>query len=89
MPHIENYFFDIHFQKTNSQKKFPWKRLNPMTDSGPNRFPSDDDFLRIFLPMIDDEERRRLEELEEEKEEDLWDFEGQDLPDDEDNDEDP
>ena len=30
--------------------------------------PSDDDFLRIFLPIIDDEERRReLEELESEE----------------------
>jgi len=24
-------------------------------------FPSDDDFLRIFLPIIDDEKQRRLE----------------------------
>lgn len=37
-----------------------------------NVFPSDDDFLRIFLPMIDDEEQRRLEELEEEEED--WNF---------------
>ena len=29
-------------------------------------FPSDDDFLHIFLPIIDDEKQRRLEELEEE-----------------------
>ena len=33
-------------------------------------FPSDDDFLRIFLPMIDDEEQRSLEELE--AEDDDW-----------------
>lgn len=28
---------------------------------------SDDDILRIFLPMIDDEEQRRLEELEDDQ----------------------
>ena len=44
---------------------------NP-NDSFFNIFPSDDDFLRILLPMIDDEEQIRLEELD--KEEDDWHF---------------
>ena len=45
----------------------PKKKNKPI-----NIIPSDDDFLRIFLPMIDDEEQRRLEELD--KEEDDWHF---------------
>ena len=39
----------------------PKKKHKPI-----NIIPTDDDFLRIFLPMIDDEEQRKLEELEEE-----------------------
>ncbi len=37
-------------------------------DSNYNIFHSDDDLLRIFLPMIDDEEQRRLRDLEAEEE---------------------
>jgi len=35
-------------------------------------FTSGDDFLNKFLPMIDDEEQRRLQEIQ--KEEEDWDF---------------
>jgi len=45
--------------------KEPNNRDKPM-----NFFPSDDDFFRIFLPMIDDEEQRRLEELKDGQDED-------------------
>lgn len=38
----------------------PKKKNKPI-----NIIPSDDDFLRIFLPMIDDDEQRRLENLNE------------------------
>ena len=40
----------------------PKKKHKPI-----NIIPTDDDFLRIFLPMIDDEEQRRLEKFEEEE----------------------
>jgi len=45
----------------------------------PKIFSSEDDLLNIFLPILNNEEQRRLEEMEEDEAD--WDFINDDNPD--------